>query len=327
MSRAHVAEVVSNIDAARTALNVGSRGPVPLFFTDTALAHVPLQVQRVILQTGDAYSATVIYAGFDGSGVRGQLWMDREPTANPNVFGGCVGDPITEPMTLGRFRNIYLGHCDIDFVYQFDYQNRLYRVASKYYGGLTPKTLAPIVADLTSVDSRTLPKDLCAREWPGGHSVHRRGGRLVYDRRESLRMVCQGFGTDTGGLHVDWLTSGMKCAVIATAVGVRYHINELFVDGPCSAVDVARYPGVVAAIGAACATASDLLGLPYPVLGKLSGLACASAPAVGTGFGTWLESHHEFAVAKDVIRRGRCLEFRQYSGVSSWHAARCEAGS
>ncbi len=145
----HAAEVLSSIDAARTALNIGSHGPAPLFFTDSALAHVPLHVQSVILQTAEAYSATVFYAGFDNSGLQGQLWMDRGPTAKPDVFGGCVGDPITGPMTLGRFHNVYLGQCDIDFVYQFDYRNRLYRVASKYYGGLTPKTLAPIVAGLT----------------------------------------------------------------------------------------------------------------------------------------------------------------------------------
>ena len=168
------------------------------------------------------------------------------------------------------------------------------------------------------------PADPCALKWPGGLSQHVRGGRLVYSREASLRMVCQGFGTDTGGLHVDWLTPGMKCALIATAIGVRYGEGTgMFTDGVCSATDLAQHPGVVSALGAACSTASDLLELPLAEIGTLSGLACAGAPAVGTAFGTSLESHHEFAVAKDVLHRGLCLEFRQYFGVSSWHAVRC----
>jgi hypothetical protein len=169
------------------------------------------------------------------------------------------------------------------------------------------------------------PADPCALTWPGGLSRRLAGGRLVYSREQSRRMVCQGFGTTSGGLHVDWLTPGMRCAVAATVIGARYELTGLFVDGACSGAELAQHPGVVSAVGAACATASDLLGLPLPVLGHISGLACASAPAVGTGFGTWLESHHEFAVAKDVIHHGRCLEYRHYLGVSSWHAVRCLA--
>lgn len=166
------------------------------------------------------------------------------------------------------------------------------------------------------------PADPCALQWPGGLSQRLSRGRLVYSREQSLRMVCQGFGTDTGGLHVDWLTPGMRCTLIANALHARYGIEELFVDGPCSAADLAQHPGVVSALGAACGTASDLLGLTMPVIGQLSGLACDEAPAVGTAFGTHLESHHEFQVARDVIR-GRCLEFQQYLGSSSWHAVRC----
>jgi hypothetical protein len=58
-------------------------------------------------------------------------------------------------------------------------------------------------------------------------------------------------------------------------------------------------------------------------LGKISGLACAAAPAVGHGFGNFLEGHHEYAVAKDVIRHRKCIEYRNYFSVVSWHAVTC----
>jgi hypothetical protein len=115
----------------------------------------------------------------------------------------------------------------------------------------------------------------------------------------------------------------MKCALIATVIGAHYERSGLFVDGVCSGAALAARPGVVSALGAACATASDLLGLPDKVLGKISGLACAAAPALGTAFGTYLESHHEYDVAKDVIRHDKCLEYRDYFTVASWHAVAC----
>jgi hypothetical protein len=167
------------------------------------------------------------------------------------------------------------------------------------------------------------PADPCALQWPGGLSTRHSGGRLIYSRSQSLQNVCEGFGTDTGGLSIDWLTPGMKCTLIAAALKARYGTEELFTDGACSAAELAQHPGVVSALGAACATASDLLGLSMPVIGQLSGLACDASPAVGTAFGAHLEAHHEFQVAQDVIHRGRCLEFRQYFGVSSWHAVGC----
>jgi hypothetical protein len=136
-------------------------------------------------------------------------------------------------------------------------------------------------------------------------------------------MVCQGFGTDTGGLHIDWLTSGMKCAIIAAVIGARYDATGIFVGGACSLEELRAHPGVVSSVGLACSTASDLLGLGLKALGAISGLACAEAPAVGQGLGNYLESHHEYQVAKDVIHRGKCLEYRHYLSVSSWHAVDC----
>jgi hypothetical protein len=99
----------------------------------------------------------------------------------------------------------------------------------------------------------------------------------------------------------------MKCTLIATALNARYQTNEMFVDGVRSAVELAQHPGVISSLGFACSTASDLLGLPLPTMGKISGLACDEAPAVGTGFGSQLESHQGFAVAKDVLHAADAL--------------------
>lgn len=167
------------------------------------------------------------------------------------------------------------------------------------------------------------PADPCALQWPGGLSSRVSRGRLVYSREQSLRMVCEGFGTDTSGLHIDWLTPGMKCTLIAAALKARYGTEELFTDGACSVAELIRHPGAVSALGLACATASDLLGMPMPVISRISGLLCDEAPAVGTAFGTHLEAHHEFEVARDVVHHERCLEFQQYLGSSSWHAVPC----
>jgi hypothetical protein len=150
------------------------------------------------------------------------------------------------------------------------------------------------------------------------------GGRLVYSRARSLQMVCQGFGTDTGGLNIDWLTPGMACAVVAAGLGAaQYESASLFVDGACSGADLALHPGVVSVLETACSTASDLLGIPEPVIGRISGLACAAAPVVGQGLGTWLETHHEYDVARKVMHTHDCIEWRDSGGIVSWHAVAC----
>jgi hypothetical protein len=64
--------------------------------------------------------------------------------------------------------------------------------------------------------------------WPNDRAQRRSHGRLIYDRDTSLRMVCQGFGTDTGGLSINWLNWGMKCAIVAKAIGARYHLDPMF---------------------------------------------------------------------------------------------------
>ena len=204
-------------------------------------------------------------------------------------------------------------------------QGRTYMAVERYVGlDEALPVLTPLVESLQPLP--VPPPDPCAGRWPTERSVRHKGGRLIYDRHTSLRKVCEGFGTDTGGLHIHWLTWGMKCALVAVAIGARYGDDaEFLANGACAAAEVIRHPSAVSAVGAVCSTASNLLGLKFKTLGRISGLACEAAPSVGDAFGTKLESHHEFAVAKDVTRKGRCLEYRYYLHVSSWHAVRCPA--
>jgi hypothetical protein len=155
---AHAAQTDMTVDQARSELAADGGDVVPLFFSDDALANAHIVVDSVQLTTGDQYSATVFYRQFDGGESQGQLWMDRGPAGAPTTsFDSCVGDPMSGPLTLGPFQEVYFGKCDIDFIYRFVSQSRMYTVASKYYGGLTPDTLAGIVAGLTPVVATTPP--------------------------------------------------------------------------------------------------------------------------------------------------------------------------
>jgi len=186
---------------------------------------------------------------------------------------------------------------------------------------------APGPADGTPGGSTSSPTpryiEPCAAAYRGGSSHKFSGGRLIYDRKESLLRVCQGFGTQGSGVDVKWLNAGMKCALISAATPSKYAALSFAVDDACGAHELATHPGAVAAIGSVCGLASDFLGLALKVVGKISGLACAAAPSVGRTLANRLEGNHEYHVAKDIIHTKRCLEFRQYFGVSSWHAVSC----
>jgi len=190
-------------------------------------------------------------------------------------------------------------------------------------GGVCTEGGAVAGFDLGAIDHLP-PTSPCELMWPGGTAKRLSQGRLVYSRAQSRRMVCDGFGTTVAGQPVDWADPGLQCALIATTVGIRYSDTAgMFADGVCSASELVHHPGLVSGLGATCTAASDLLGISIPEVGQLSGLLCAAAPAVGTGIGTKLESNHEFAVAKDVVHRGRCLQYREFLGISSWTAVRC----
>lgn len=142
---------VRTIAGGRTLLAHNSAGPAPLFFTRSALNGLVTVDGVDFYQLGDSYSAVVSYKGFDGSGLEGQLSLSRGPAKDPrSSFDSCVGHPITGPEHLGRF-SVYYGECDVQMLYGFTWQRRLYFVGTKYYGGLNRGQLAKIVTGLTSV--------------------------------------------------------------------------------------------------------------------------------------------------------------------------------
>ena len=156
------ARTAPTIDRARQVLADTYAGPAPLFFTESSVLATPLTVNRVSITTGDMYGATAFYQPFDGGDSDGQLWMARIPPQDPARSygqGSCQGAKATGPRQLGPFTT-WFARCDLSFIYRFLWRGRLYTVASKYYGGLTPEQLAPIVAAMTPVAtaSRPLPR-------------------------------------------------------------------------------------------------------------------------------------------------------------------------
>ena len=122
---------------------------------------MPLTIKEVSVNTGDEYGATAFYEPFDEGESNGQLWMARGPGEDPAASfgqGSCQGATVIGPLQLGAYSAFFV-RCDLSFIYRFLWQGRLYTVASKYYGGLTPEQLAPIVAAMTPVatDARPLP--------------------------------------------------------------------------------------------------------------------------------------------------------------------------
>jgi hypothetical protein len=319
---------------------------VPVGARGASLAQVREQLVGWKLRPGPLFPTTVP-AGYEGtnvtldrfSGIDYDVVFARPDCTGTNFCAyyrrlswGALDDILhdsattdVQPMRIGT-RSGYAaetGHSGAPSLFAWHEQGRTYMAVERYVDlAQAIRDLTPLVESLRPLP--TPPLDPCAQRWPNGRSVRQNGGRLVYDRQASLLMVCHGYGTDTGELHVHWLTWGMQCALVATAIGARYGESaEFLANGACTVAAVKQHPGLVTGIGAACSTASNLLGLRFRKLGEISGLACEAAPAVGTGFGTKLESHHEFQVARDVMRKGRCLEYRQYLGVSSWHAVGC----
>gem|GEM_PF-6829937 len=315
----------STLAQVRSRLTARHLNPPPLFPTRLPAA---FQNANVNFEHWPGVDFDIVFSRPDCSGTNFCVDLRRLDSA---ALDGILRDPVdlsVRQLRVGAL-SVYAvetGHAGTPSLLAWSEQGRTYTVSERYVSiSAALGTLVALVESLHPLSSaRQL--DPCTVRWKAAGSVRRHGGRLIYNRNASLRMVCQGFGTDTGGIHVDWLNWGMRCALVAAAIGARYGEDGEFVaDGACSAPEVARHPGVVSAIGAACSTAGGLLGFSMPLLGKISGVACTEAPAVGAKFGTWLESHHEFQVARDVIRRGLCIEYRQDLGVSSWHAVGCPA--
>ncbi|HST39584.1 MAG TPA: hypothetical protein VLK58_08750 [Conexibacter sp.] len=139
----------------------------------------------------------------------------------------------------------------------------------------------------------------CLTAFPTGSSSSL-GGRTVYSREASMRMVCDGFGVPEGMK----LTAGMSCAIVSALLGQRSKGLGLFIDGTCSGLELAQDPDRDTVLSVACGYLSNLLGIPFPAAGTAAGLACASAPSVGIK----LEAEHQLHVAHDVVEKGECIQ-------------------
>jgi alpha-tubulin suppressor-like RCC1 family protein len=170
----------------------------------------------------------------------------------------------------------------------------------------------------------------CYSAFPDARSTT--SGRTTwYNRQESVRMVlCYGFGMDPSADFP--VSAGMVCGLLAQVIplpgGQALHNLSLFVDGACSGADLASDPGEsVKYIGIACSWASDLLGvLATPAAGALASLGCTLAPSIGHSLGSLFESKHEFDVAVDVVRHGKCIKYSPTHFGSPWLAVKCAPG-
>lgn len=312
----------ATLDQARQQLLGWGLNPGPLF---PSAVPVGFEGTTVTVSRFSGIDFDVTFARPDCSGTNFCVDYRRLPW---KALDDILHDPVTtsaEPLQIGARAGyaVATGHSGAPSMFAWHEQGRTYMAIERYVElDQALQDLRPLVESLQPLPAPAV--DPCNQRWANGRSTRVKGGRLVYDRSSSLNMVCHGFGTNSGGLHVHWLSWGMQCALLATALGARYGEQaEFLANGACAIEEIRRHPGLVSGIGAACSTAASLLGLQLRVVGELAGLACAGAPQLGTAFGTKLEADHEFRVARDVMRKQRCLEYRKHLGVSSWHAVRC----
>ena len=146
-------------------------------------------------------------------------------------------------------------------------------------------------------------------------------------------VICYRFGlTPSADFPV---SAGMVCGMVAAILnsvpgGQPAHGLSLFadsLDGACSGVELAADPSEPAKyVGIACSWASDLLGVLVKPAGVLGSLGCAVAPSAGHALGALFESKHEFDVAIDVVRHGKCIKYSPTHFGSPWLAVKCAPG-
>lgn len=146
-------------------------------------------------------------------------------------------------------------------------------------------------------------------------------------------VVCYRFGlTPSADFPISAsMVCGMVAAIIDAVPGGRAaHKLSLFadgVDGACSGVELAADPSEPAKyVGIACSWASDLLGVLMKPAGVAGSLGCAIAPSLGHSLGSMFESMHEFDVATDVVRHGKCIKYSPTHFGSPWLAVKCAPG-
>lgn len=176
----------------------------------------------------------------------------------------------------------------------------------------------------TTRKRRSIPAP-CQAAFPNARSKTI-GKTTWHNRQQSVRMVlCARFGLEPSADFP--ISAGMVCGVLAQVIGRGSENLGLFVDGSCSGAELASDPKEPTKyIGIACGWAADLLGKLVKPLGALGSAGCTLAPSAGHALGGALESKHEFDVAVDVIRRGKCIKYSPTHFGSPWLAEGCARG-
>jgi hypothetical protein len=176
------------------------------------------------------------------------------------------------------------------------------------------------------------------------------GKKTVYNRDLSRSLVCSG----SFGAPDDYRpTFAAACDLAMAAYGVINPAETAFRTWGCTAPEIHDRGWVrgslSAATGVACGYLANVLGVGVGMLAAGASLDPVVGVAVWKGvtfvgdtlvcvgvgnvlrdarsWGVRLESNHEVAVARDVERRGRCLQMtnRRVVGIQ-WSAVSCPAG-
>jgi hypothetical protein len=177
------------------------------------------------------------------------------------------------------------------------------------------------VAPASQAQSIALQR-LCLHAFPAANQKTR-GHTTSYNRQASVENVaCNGFGS----IVKFSINGGVVCSLLSAAIGQRYSRLALYVDGDCSAAQLAanHETGTVAAV--ACTMLGDLLhAIPWAKAYATGvGIACA----FGEPLGSWIESESERVAAKGVIQSGKCLQFTTHGFPTGdqWTAVPCRGG-
>jgi hypothetical protein len=187
--------------------------------------------------------------------------------------------------------------------------------------GVLAAAMLATVAPASQAQSVALQR-FCLHAFPAANQVTR-GHTTSYNRQASVENVaCDGFGSSVKFS----INGGVVCSLLSAAIGRQYAKLALYVDGDCSAAQLAanHETGTVAAV--ACTMLGDLLhAIPWAKAYAAGvGIACA----FGQPLGSWIESESERVAAKGVIQSGKCLQFTTHGFPigDTWSAVACKRG-
>lgn len=137
--------------------------------------------------------------------------------------------------------------------------------------------------------------------------------------------------TDFGRAPEAFPTGDVFCTLYAAAVGVKFKLDELYIEGACAATSIVRHENTA---GIICGGFLDLIGAVATLAPELKAYAVAAGVAcdIGHSLGSWIETRQEAKAAKAVWQRGRsalkpgkCLKFvhHGFPRGDDWLATPC----